>query len=973
MTADGDTLIERWSAAAPTAMLRERCAAIAGKPEHQSLIRGVLVNSPYLKRLLFAEHEYVSELLTGDIDDLVTLTIDQISASEPAGRRALLSDLGAGKRRVALGVALGDLANRLSLEQVTRHLSRFADIAVAKTLRLMLGFAVDRNELPSWVLEEGAPHGLFVLGMGKLGAFELNYSSDIDLIIFFDEERFPYRGPESAMASTARIARGIAGVLDAETGRDYILRVDYRLRPRPAAQPLALSTEAAEAYYERQGQNRDRAALVKARAIAGDVGGGEAFLTRLRPFLWRRHLDFASINDIRAVKHQIDRHRGHGQVRTAGHNIKIGRGGIREIEFFAQTQQLILGGRHPELRVRETREALHRLVDGGWLDAEVASELSDAYVFLRRTEHRLQMIDDKQTHSLPERREAFDRFARFMGFEEPGLFEDQLSTHLLRVEKHFSELFDGTSIDGRGGRLVFTGTDPDPETVDHLTRLGFGRAKDLIRRIAEWHHGHIRATRSERARELLTELHPALIEALAAHHDPDAAFQRFDEFVSSLPAGVQVFSLLRAHEPLLRVIVTMMGAAPRMARRLVRQPQLFDAMLTNDFLDDPPDKQGLAEELDASLAVALSLEEMFDRARLWASGRQFQLELQVLLGRSRGVRLSPRLVDIAELVIERMLPPVERWLADQHGTVPGGRFAVIAMGKLGSRELSIGSDLDLIFIYDAPDGAMSDGTRPLAAATFYARLGQRLVSAISARTAEGRLYEIDMRLRPSGKAGPVASSLAAFDGYQRRTAALWEHQALTRARPIAGDPALCDAVRTIITDVLATPRDPVKAGAEIVAMRERVFGEHGSDDPWQLKHVRGGIVSLEFLAQFLVLTRAQHHPDLAGLSTTEVFRKAQELDCLSEDQADILVRAYEVQTDLDAVLRLAADQGVRPKEIALDLERCLTRAGALAFDDAEVGLDMVRLEAALTELQARVERLAASIYGVAADPVDGSR
>ncbi|HEX6113475.1 MAG TPA: bifunctional [glutamine synthetase] adenylyltransferase/[glutamine synthetase]-adenylyl-L-tyrosine phosphorylase [Geminicoccaceae bacterium] len=942
----------RWSRL-PDALACSRSAV-----DLEPLLASIFGNSPYLSELLLREPAVLKRMLEVGPDAALDALLAEHAAEPPGNRARLMGNLRRAKRRVALLTALADITGLWTLERTTEVLSRFADLATQQALDLILREAAQRGELE--LAEQDRPQdasGLVVLGMGKLGAFELNYSSDIDLIVLFDPGRLRYRGRESPMAVAVRLTRALVHILEHRTRDGYVFRTDLRLRPHPPGHPLALSIEDAEQYYERHGQNWERAALIKARVIAGDRPAGESFLRALEPFLWRRHLDYAAIRDIHSIKRQINAYRGHGQIRVAGHDLKVGRGGIREIEFFVQTQQLILGGRLPELRTPGTCAALRALVEARWLEGAVAEELVEAYRFLRRAEHRLQMIGDKQTHSLPARSEQLERFAAFMGYPDAAALSDAVRNRLERVEAHYAALFE-TSIDLGGGRaLVFTGTDDDPDTLATLAEMGFAQPKAIAARVRAWHHGHIRATREARARELLTELMPRLLQAIANQSDPDATFERFDEFVSNLPAGVQLFSLFRANPRLLGLVADLMGTAPRLAHHLSRHVSLFEAMLAPDFFEPLPDGAALAGELELALRRARDFQDVLDAARRWAQAREFQIGLHVLLGLVDGDAASGHLTDIAERVIQSLLPRAEDWLSAQHGRVEGGAFMVLGLGKLGSRELAIGSDLDLIFVYDAPGDARSDGPRPLPAATYYARLGQRLVSALSAPTPEGRLYEIDTRLRPSGNLGPVACSVDNFERYQLETAQTWEHQALTRARAIAGDPALARRVEAVIRRALLTRREPEALAREISAMRARIFREHGSDDPWNLKHVRGGLVELEFLAQFLKLRFAPQHPHLLTTGTVETFLRAVADRLLDPDDGAALVRAGRLYQRLQAVLRLAVQEGFHPARAPAGLRQALVRAashGASALPAQ--AQDFAELEQTLIQAQARVKR-----------------
>jgi [glutamine synthetase] adenylyltransferase / [glutamine synthetase]-adenylyl-L-tyrosine phosphorylase len=945
--------LARWS------RLPDGWSDIAHDLDLERLLAGIFGNSPYLSELLLSEPALLRSMLAQGPDAALEALLAEQVAEPPGHRTKLMTSLRLTKRRVALLTAVADIAGLWPLERTTEMLTRFADLATRQALELVLREAAQRGEIEAADQERLQDEaGIIVLGMGKLGAFELNYSSDIDLIVLFDPERLRYRGRESPMAFAVRLARTMVHVLEHRTREGYVFRTDLRLRPHPPGHPLALSVDDAEQYYERHGQNWERAALIKARVIAGDRAAGDGFLRTLEPFLWRRHLDYAAIRDIHSIKRQINAYRGHGQIRIGGHDLKVGRGGIREIEFFVQTQQLILGGRLPELRVPGTCAALRALVEARWLEPATADELIEAYRFLRRTEHRLQMVGDKQTHALPTRAEQLEQFAAFMGYADADALAEAVRTRLERVESHYAALFE-TSIDLGGGRaLVFTGTDDDPDTLVTLAEMGFAQPKAVAARVRAWHHGHIRATRDARARELLTELMPRLLQALAEQSDPDVAFERFDEFVSNLPAGVQLFSLFRANPRLLGLVVDLMGMAPRLAGHLSRRVSLFEAMLAPDFFEPLPDGAALARELDRALRRARDFQDVLDAARHWAQGREFQIGLHVLLGLIDGDAASSRLTEIAERLIQALLPRAEDWLSAQHGRVPGGAFVVLGLGKLGSRELSIGSDLDLIFVYDAPADARSDGARPLPAATYYARLGQRLVSALSAPTPEGRLYEIDTRLRPSGNLGPVACSAANFERYQLETAQTWEHQALTRARAVAGDPGLARRVEMAVRRALLAPCDAEALARDVAAVRVRIFREHGSQDPWHLKHVRGGLVELEFLAQFLKLRSAPEHPDLLTTGTVETFQRAVAAGILDPNDGAALVRAGRLYHRLQAVLRLAVQENFQPSRAPAGVRQALARA---AFHDADAlpaqPHEFADLERTLIEAESRVSQI----------------
>jgi glutamate-ammonia-ligase adenylyltransferase len=673
--------------------------------------------------------------------------------------------------------------------------------------------------------------------------------------------------------------------------------------------------------------------------------------------VWRKHLDFAAIRDIHSIKRQINAHWGFGTIRVLGHDPKVGRGGIREIEFFVQTQQLILGGRSPELREPPTIRALEVLAGQGWIESRAAEDLTRCYRRLRALEHRLQMVQDRQTQALPRLDSELARFAAFAGLASAEALGELVLETLRTVEQHYAELFEAEVELGVGGNLVFTGTSDDPNTLETLTSLGFKDPSAISARIRAWHHGHVRATRSTRARELLTELTPSILDALHRQPDIDAAFRLFDEFVSGLPAGVQLFSLFRANPRLLALVADLMGAAPRLARHLAGNVDLFEAMLQPDFFGPLPERPVLEAELGSRLGDARDLQDVLDLCRHWAHGRQFQAGLQVLLGLAPAESAATTLTGIAEIVIGALLPRARAWLETQHGSITGGAFVVLGLGKLGSTELTTSSDLDLVFVYDAPEGAVSSGEHSLAAPAWFARLGQRLVSAITARTPEGRLFEIDTRLRPSGNMGPVATSLDSFARYQEQTAEIWEQQALTRARVVAGDATLGAEVEAVIARTLARERDLPVLAAGVRKMRERIFREHGSADPWRLKHASGALVEIEFIAQLLILANAHAHPGLLTQRTVLALERAGDLGLIEADAAAALVAALRLHHALQAVLRLSTTERFEPASAPRGLARALVRAAELALRDEPPLGDLEGLQRRLVESQTAVRQI----------------
>ncbi|MBM3565694.1 MAG: bifunctional [glutamine synthetase] adenylyltransferase/[glutamine synthetase]-adenylyl-L-tyrosine phosphorylase, partial [Alphaproteobacteria bacterium] len=848
----------------------------------------------------------------------------------------LMRRLRVAKRRVALGVALADIAGVWELERITRALSDLADAALQAGAAFLLRQAAAAGAFHP--ADDGDPtreSGLVVLGMGKLGARELNYSSDIDLIVLFDRDRIRTDAPEALQNHFVRLARGLVRIMDARTADGYVFRTDLRLRPDPGATPLALSTIAAETYYESLGQNWERAAMIKARAVAGDIEAGQAFLARLRPFVWRKNLDFAAIQDIHSIKRQINAHRGGATIAVAGHNIKLGRGGIREIEFFVQTQQLIRGGREPRLRASATLEGLARLAELGLVRPEAAAAMKAAYEFLRRVEHRLQMTDDQQTQVLPEDSGRLRALALFLGYDGIESFSTDLLHHLRAVENHYARLFEDSPTlaakDGAAGNLVFTGVEADPETLKTLAGLGFKDTEMVHATVRGWHHGRYRAMRSTRARELLTELMPALLGAFAATPDPDAAFLRFDSFLARLPSGIQIFSMFHSNPHLLETLAEIMGSAPRLAEHISQRPAVIDAMVAPGFLRTPPDAPALADELARLLDPLRHLEEILDATRRWAHDRQFQVGAQLLLGQIEPAAAQPVLSDIAETAIAELFPRVEADFAAQHGRFGGPALAVIAMGKLGGREMTPSSDLDLIFVYDVPLGLeTSDGPKPLPPSQYFARLSQRLINALSAPTAEGRLYEVDMRLRPSGNKGPLAVALNGFVRYQETDAWTWEHMALTRARVIAGPDALRRRTAEAIRAVLTRPRDPARLLKDAADMRARMAAERPADVLWDVKNLRGGLVDIEFIVQTLSLRHGKAHPGILVPNTVEALSRIAAQGLLAADDAARLAGALALWQALQTMVRLTIDPTQSHEGAAVFPEPLKRRLAAVA-------------------------------------------
>jgi len=900
---------------------------LAGSAKAQDLFKASFSASPYLASLALrnpadlaaclvqSPEAYLAEARTA-----LSTEMAQAQSSQQVSR--LLRHF---KRRMALLTGLADLGGVWSTEETLTALSGTADAALQNATAFLFRKAREAGHIVSGA-DVGCP-GYFIIAMGKLGAFELNYSSDIDLIVFYDAERAGLKPETEPSTFFVRLTRELVRLLQEQTADGYVYRTDLRLRPDPGATQIALSVDAGLTYYESFGQNWERAALIKARVVAGDLEAGEEFLDQLAPFIWRKYLDFAAIADIHAMKRRVYAFKGHGAVAVEGHDIKLGRGGIRDIEFFVQTQQLIAGGRQPELRTRGTIATLERLAEGGWIAPETASELTSAYLFLRRIENRLQMVEDQQTHIIPAERKDLDRIARLSGFPETDAFGDALLARFKQVETHYGALFEKLPPVPNTAPSLVSGDEAEPAVIADLERLGFQNPEAAIAAVRAWQSGRYAATRSARARERLIEFLPSLLEAFGRTTEPDLALTTFDRVIGDMPAGVQLFSLLAANPSLLRLVADIMGTAPRLARIIGRRPRLLDAVLDPGFFGTIPTPEKLRALTRAALAEASDYQDALDRARIVGREQAFLIGVRVISGTISARQAGAAYADLAEVLIEVLAERVEDELVRAHGRILGGETAVLAMGKLGGREMTAGSDLDLIVVYSYPDGdAQSDGAKSLPGTQYYTRFTQRLIAALSADTAEGALYEVDMRLRPSGNQGPVATKLSSFAAYQKGSAWTWEHLALSRARAITGPDSFRQEIAETIKEVLSAPRDRAAIAADVRTMREKIAGEKGSGDIWNLKQVRGGLVDLEFIAQFLQVVSAAKHPDVLDQNTEAALTKLAEAGVLNAGDAEILVPAARLCHTLTQVLRLCLDKPFVADEAPKALKDLLARA-----------------------------------------------
>jgi len=919
--------LARLPIAVDAAIGAEAAATVAGvDPALAPLLAGAGGSSPFLAGLIRQEAGWLAPALERPPEDALAAVLAAVPAAA-AGAEALARGLRLAKRRVALLVALADLGGVWPLDAVTRALTALADLAVARTLEAAVGEELRRGRIPGQTPADAATGaGMVVLAMGKMGAGELNYSSDIDLVCLYDEARFAPRDLAQARAAFLRATRRMCALIADPTAEGYVFRTDLRLRPDAAVTPVCLSMEAAERYYEAEGRTWERAAYIKARPCAGDLAAGARFLAALTPFVWRRHLDFAAIQDAHDMRLRIRAHRGlHGRVAIEGHDLKLGAGGIREIEFFTQTRQLIAGGRDPSLRVKGTLEGLARLAARGWVPAAVAARLSEHYVAHRELEHRLQMVNDARTHALPATPEGVERIARLAGAADTGAFRAALAARLAEVAT-LTEGFFAPGAAAEGPALP-------------------AAARAVVERWPAYP-----AMRTERARALFDRIRPGLLARLHRAADPQAALVAFDGFLAGLPAGVQIFALFDANPQLVDLIADIAATAPDLALHLARNAGVLDAVIGGDFFAPWPGAEALATALAARLAAVGGYEQKLDAARGWAREWHFRIGVHHLRGLVDGFEASAQYADLALACLGALWGPCVEEFARRHGPPPGRGAMVLGMGSLGARRLNAASDLDLIVICDPAGEEASQGPRPLAAPLYYGRLTKALVTALTAPMAAGRLYEVDMRLRPSGRQGPVATTLAAFRHYQEHEAWTWEHLALTRARPVAGAPALAGEVEDFRRTLLRARAGRREILADVADMRARLHAAKPPLGPWEARAGPGRMQDIELVAEAAALFAGSGERGVEGQLAAGV-----RAGLLGREAGAALAAAYRLFWRLHAAARLLTRRPLAPDEVG---------AGGTAFLLRETGAATV--EALAAALAHHVAATEAAVTGLLA-------
>lgn len=782
-------------------------------------------NAPFLERTLDRLPGLAATLKDGDTDAAFEFCA-RPHADQPIGialRRQRLA--------LALTLAIGDLAGAFTLDDVMQRLSAFADLALDTAIAEA---AQARTKLDS-------VDGFFALALGKHGARELNYSSDIDPILLFDPEVLA-EGERSTPAETAqRMARDIVRLLADHTEEGYVFRVDLRLRPAAEVAPLAVSVNAAASHYGSAALAWERAAFIRARSAAGDVERGARFLSAIRPFVWRRSLDFGTIDDIAQLRVRIREAYSGPRALGPGFDIKRGRGGIREIEFFAQTHQLIHGGRDPRLRSSDTRAALLALARAQIVDEETAIRLAEAYGRLRVVEHRIQMLEDRQTHAIPEG-EALERLARLDGYADGNALLTALEPHLTVTARAFDRLLEASE----------TGTANDRPVRELVAASPLAREGELSDRVASWLDGRYRALRGTDAQNAFRRLLPSLLETLAQSAEPERAIVRLERLLEALPSGINLFRLLEARPALLEQFLSIITLAPPLANDLALRPALLDALIDRSALDLPESVSSLRSSMMRAEPIG-NYEALLDRIRVVTGEQRFALGVQLIGGAHDPLDIARGFATVAEAALQAALAGAKAEFARTHGEVEGSELVILGLGRLGGEALTHASDLDIVYLFTGDYAAESNGERPIGASRYFNRLAQRVSAALSVPTAEGPLYEVDTRLRPQGAQGPLAVSVESFSRYQRESAWTWEHMALARARTVAGSFSARAGVEDIIRAVLCAPRDHASLREDVLRMRGEMALHKPAKGPLDVKLLRGGLVDIEFILHFLQL------------------------------------------------------------------------------------------------------------------------
>ncbi|WOE76039.1 bifunctional [glutamine synthetase] adenylyltransferase/[glutamine synthetase]-adenylyl-L-tyrosine phosphorylase [Alterisphingorhabdus coralli] len=863
-------------------------------------------HAPFLRRMMEMRPDLVSDIRAGKLDAAMQRALAlQPSTIDEAGMANLViaRQLRLARGDMMLALALGDLAGALSFQQVARALSDFADVCLQSALESIFARRYDC-----------APTGFAVIALGKLGGHELNYSSDIDPIFLFDPETMPSRRKETPHDAAQRVGRELIALLSERDGDGHVFRVDMRLRPESEVSPMVLPIRSAISHYESRALTWERAAFIRSRQAAGCETLGQYFLQEIQPFVWRRSLDFGTIDAIGELTRRIRAHHKGEQLPAPGFNLKTGRGGIREIEFFAQSQQLVHGGRNPELRSGNTLEALAALATEQIIAGDQAEALSQSYVKLRTIEHRLQMVEDRQTHSLPEDMPALNNVAQLHGLADSEVLIQQLRSVCSMASTHYDDLLvrqgvaTGADPDEDEGVSLFS--DEEPVLIAELSDMGFADPKSIAGRLADWRSGKVKALRTPQSRAAFENQIGALFAAIREEQGDVDAINRLDSMLQQLPSVLDLFHLLAARPALIGILARLLCHAPALSKALAMRASLIDGIVDASIFDRQDDLAAIIAELEQRDGCD-DLGLMLERVATDIAERRFAIGVQLIEGRTDPLDAALDYSRIAEATIAVVTDRVTQEFVQQHGQVPGGELVILAMGRLGGEALTHASDLDLVYLFTGAHDARSDGPKPLSGTQYFNRLAQRVSAGLSLPTATGPLYEVDTRLRPSGMQGLLAASMESFWDYQRKKAWTWEHMALCRARPVYGSQQARNGLSHGIAGLLGSGRVAEAIAKDALAMRGDMAKAKPPKGPWDAKLAGGALVDLEFCIHTQQLIHGQGlSPHLGQALAMLVDHKL-----LSPD----LIEAHNFLTRLLVMSRLVTPQDNSPAEASRPL------------------------------------------------------
>jgi glutamate-ammonia-ligase adenylyltransferase len=883
------------------------------------LTESIFSNSPYLSEIILKNPDFYISLFKLGFDKSFEDIILNLQNQKFELHEDIMRFLRLEKLKTSLLIAIAEITKLWSIEKTTEKLSIFADLAILKACEFLL---IDANSKKIIKLkDELTPFkncGLIIIALGKLGSYELNYSSDIDLSVFYEDNKLEYLGRKTLPQFYIELAQSLTTILSERTKDGYVFRVDMRLRPDPGSNPIAISLKKAEKYYFTVGQNWERAAMIKYRIVCGDKKSGDIFSEFMEKNVWRKSLDFETIEDIHSIKRQIDTKQGLHTNNFYGFNVKLGKGGIREIEFYAQTQQLIWGGRKPDLRRRKTSNALLALAKEGEIEAETANNLIECYRFYRMVEHRLQMVNDDQTHTLPKNEDEMEQIAIFCGFDSSKNFLDALHQRILTVRNYYSKLFEtspslASNLPEATGSLIFTGIENHPDTLDTLGKMGFKNPDKVSDFVRGWHHGRYKCLVTKKARAQLTKLMPLLFTAFAKSPNPDSAFIHFDEFLSKQPETSQILSMLYLNNNLLDLLAEVFGGYPEIADNLSKNPSLIEYVLASEFYKKLPDIAELEKSLNKEIAASKKdFNTNIETIKNWVNDRKFRIGIQLVKNEISVELVFKALSNIAETALKAVLKICQKSLEKELGIVKQSKFAAIAFGKFGSKELTFNSDLDLVFIYDT-----KTEKQLFEASSYFIQLTSKIVSAMSSITLAGKLYEIDLRLRPLGESGSIATNLKSFEQYynpdkQQGNAWVFEYIALTRARVISLDDKFSAKIQKIIKQKLQHKwnKELLHKEANFIHEKFRKNKKPDNNNIFDIKNAEGGLFDLEFMIRFLQLKYLYLHPKIYGQSSIRTINNLYKAKIIEKEDYEIILKAYEFYKKVQNILRITSENEI---------------------------------------------------------------